>query len=89
MHNQEESLFCRYCPCAAWCDGNAAGNEKATGYSFIPDPDHCKHMFEKEEEITFNEFFRSVFLLHGSTVNEDWRRFLEPEEEGDHGDIVG
>lgn len=75
----EESLFCRYCPCV-WCNGNAENNEKMTGYSFIPDPDHCKRMFKREKELSYNEFLRAVFELHGSTVNDDWKRFLEPED---------
>lgn len=79
VKGMKESLFCRYCPCAAWCDGNAEGNEKATGYSFIPDPDHCKQMFRREKELPYNDFLRGIFQIHGSTINTDWERFLEPE----------
>lgn len=71
----EESLFCQYCPCV-WCNGNAEGNEKATGYRFIPDPDHCKQMFRREKEIDYDTFLRAVFELHGSSVNKDWHRWL-------------
>jgi hypothetical protein len=80
----EESLFCRYCPCAGWCDGNQDSNKVVTGYEFIPDLDHCKRMFEQEPEITYNTFLKAIFELHGSTVNKDWQRFLEREED-DHG----
>lgn len=76
----EDNLFCQYCPCAAWCDGNAEGNRQATGYNFIPDPEHCKEMFKQEPEITYNEFLKAVFELHGSNINNDWHRFLEGEE---------
>lgn len=79
----EESLFCRYCPCAGWCDGNQDSNRQLTGYEFIPDPDHCKEMFKRETEITYNTFLQAVFELHGSTVNKDWHRFLESEVSDD------
>ena len=72
----EDSLFCKYCPCAAWCNGNAEGNTKATGYDFIPDLEHCKEMFKSEPEIKFNEFLRGIFELHGSSINKDRNRFL-------------
>lgn len=84
----EEKLFCQYCPCV-WCDGNSEQNKAITGYEFIPDPDHCKEMFIREEELTYDEFLRGVFQLHGSTINKDWHRFLEKEEGSTDGDVMG
>lgn len=72
-------FFCQYCPCV-WCDGNEKGNTEATGYPFIPDPDHCKEMFKKEPEITWNTFLQAIFELHGSSVNDDWKRFGDDDE---------
>lgn len=75
-------MFCSCCPCAGYCDGNADGNLKATGYSFIPDPDHCKEMFAKyEKELDYKTFFTAIMEIYGSTINNDWKRFCYPEEE--------
>jgi hypothetical protein len=70
-----KDLFCQYCPCT-WCDGNKEGNKKATGYEFIPDPDHCKKEFEKEKEMPYDLFLQAIFALYGSDVNTDWHRWL-------------
>lgn len=72
---QNESFFCRYCPCV-WCDGNEDGNRAVTGYGFVPDPDHCKQMFQRETEISYDIFLQAIFEIYGSTVNTDWHRFL-------------
>jgi hypothetical protein len=78
--NNNENLFCQYCPCT-WCDGNKEGNEKETGYAFIPDPDHCKKEFEKEKELTYDLFLQSIFALCGSDINTDWYRWLDKPED--------
>lgn len=79
MITHEYELFCKYCPCTN-CNGNKENNKKTTGYSFIPDPDFCKQMFkDNDTEISYNTFLRSVFELHGSTVNKDWTRWLNKE----------
>ena len=79
----KNEIFCQYCPCAGYCDGNAEGNEKATGYSFIPDPDFCKEKFKKEKEITYETFFTAIMEIHGSTVNSDWKRFCKTGGDND------
>ena len=80
MKTSSKYIFCQYCPCV-WCDRNEEQNEKITGYSFIPDPDHCKKMFKKEKEISYDLFLKAVFQLHGSNINTDWKRFLENGED--------
>ena len=76
----EIDFFCQFCPCT-WCDGNKKGNEKITGYDFIPDLNHCKKMFEQEEELPFDTFLKAIFSLYGTTVNKDWHRWLNDSEE--------
>ena len=74
MNNK--NLFCDFCPCV-WCDKNEENNEKITGYSFIPDPDHCKEMFKQEKELDYDTFLKAIFEIYGSTVNTDWHRYFE------------
>ena len=78
--NKPTYFFCKYCPCV-WCDGNKNNNKEITGYEFIPDLDHCKKMFEQEDDLSYNTFVKAVFELYGSSVNKDWHRFLIKSEE--------
>lgn len=80
---KEDSLFCRFCPCIK-CDGNFKNNQRVTGYESIPDPDFCKKEFKShmdamstdKEIFNYDIFLRTIFALYGSSINADWKRFL-------------
>ena len=57
----EGSLFCKYCPCA-WCE--VESGEESTGVKEFPNLNICRNMFEKEPELTFEEFVTSIFELN-------------------------
>ncbi len=56
-----DSPFCELCPCV-WC--SAENGTEYSGVREYPNLSVCKVMFEKEPELTYEDFIKAVFEIH-------------------------